>query len=297
MPLPPHLAQMGMRYPIEVLASGAGKRLIYKDFWNIGLKKNMPQHYKDYHNLWRTGPQEHIHSRPTQARFEKDEWGEIYPVQNPRIYVIYPDKFHQGLWGGEGVIKGLLKREDGNHRNFKPPPAKYWWPTLFELVLHSEILDKNIEMIGTKRGVRLVDEAGGFDSYLLNTPVNEIYATGLLRLKRELLLSLVDRDKYVNSGGKGLVWDKYQNWAVGAEEADWHGLTLDEAKSKQAAIEREALERETIPDKLKFRQELLEMLRSGKLDELDLELADEQNSEGNSGFKGMLGGISKVFKK
>ena len=46
MSLPPHLAQMGMRYPMEVLVSGAGRRVIYKDFWNHGLKKNMPQHFK-----------------------------------------------------------------------------------------------------------------------------------------------------------------------------------------------------------------------------------------------------------
>ena len=120
-----------------------------------------------YYQQWRQGPREHIHSRPTIARFEKDEWGEIHPVQNPRIYVVYPEIFHQGLWGGEGVIKGMLKRVDGNHRNFTPPAAKYWWPSLFEGVVHSEILGKHIDMVVTKRGVRLVDEAAGFDSYLL----------------------------------------------------------------------------------------------------------------------------------
>jgi len=289
---------MGMRYPIEVLVSGAGKRVIHKDFWNYGLKKNMPQHYKDYHNLWRQGPQEHIHSRPKQARFEKDEWGEIHPVQNPRIYVVYPDKFHQGLWGGEGVIKGMLKREDKNHRNFKPPPAKYWWPTLFEGVVHSEILDKHIELICTKRGIRLVDEAAGFDKYLLSTPANEVFATGLLRIKRELLLALADKERFTTkAGGKSEVYDKYQQWAVGREEADWHGLTLEEAKKKQARIEAEQVERETVPDKMRYRKELVEMLRSGKMEELDLELAEERNREEKGGLQGMFGGISKVFKK
>ena len=48
MSIPPHLAKMGvgMRYPIEVLVSGAGRRVMYKDFWNYGLKKKMPQHFK-----------------------------------------------------------------------------------------------------------------------------------------------------------------------------------------------------------------------------------------------------------
>ena len=105
------------------------------------------------------------------------------------------------------MVKGLLKRKDGNHRNFVPPAAKYWWPTLFEGVVHSELLGRwgagggggggsggrrggraggsrgvgecggagrgggkgggaqllgrHIEMVVTKRGVRLVDEASG----------------------------------------------------------------------------------------------------------------------------------------
>jgi len=274
--------------------SGAGKRVMYQDFWNHGLKKNMPQHFKDYYCLWREGPKEHIHSRPPQARFEKDEWGEIYPVQTPRIYVIYPDMFHNGLWGGEGVIKGLLKREDGNHRNFKAPPAKYWWPTLFEGVVYSEILDKHMEMVCTKRGIRLVDECAGFDKYLLSTPVNEVYATGLMKIKRELLLALADKEKFTTkAGGRVGVYEKYQEWAVGKEEADWHGLSMEEAKKKQAVIEARHLEAEIVPDKLKYRKELVEMLRTGQLDEMDMELAENELSDKG----GFLGGITKAFRK
>jgi len=259
----------------------------------------MPQHYKEYYKLWRVGPQEHVHSRPNLATFEKDEWGEIYPVQNPRIHVVYPDKFHEGLWGGEGVIKGLLKREDKNHRNFKPPPAKYWWPTLFEGVVYSEILNKNIDMVCTKRGIRLVDECAGFDYYLLTTPVNEVYATGLLRIKRELLLALVDKDKFTTkAGGSSAIYEKYQQWAVSAEEADWHGLTMSEARRKQALIETKQRELEVVPDKIKYREELVEMLRSGKMDDMDLELAEENSeSKEGGGIQGILGGIKNVFKK
>ena len=38
--------RMTQRYPMQVLTTGAGKRVIYQDFWNHGLKKNMPQHFK-----------------------------------------------------------------------------------------------------------------------------------------------------------------------------------------------------------------------------------------------------------
>ena len=34
------------RYPIQVLVSGAGRRVMYQDYWNYGLKKNMPPHFK-----------------------------------------------------------------------------------------------------------------------------------------------------------------------------------------------------------------------------------------------------------
>ena len=81
------------------------------------------------------------------------------------------------------------------------------------------------------------------------------------------------------------------------EEADWHGLTLEEAKKKQGRIETEQAERETVPDKMRYRKELVEMLRSGKMDELDMELSEENELEGKGGLQGMLGGITKVFKK
>ena len=291
------MALSGMRrYPDEVLRSSGGKRVIAQDFWNHGRLRNIPQHYRDYYQTWRLGPTEHIHSVPNKATYEKDEWGEIYPVQNPRIYVIYPDQFHSGLWGGEGVIKGMLKRPDGNHRNFTPPTAKYWWPRLFEGVVHSEILDAHIELVCTKRGIKLVDQSKGFDYYLLKTPVNEVYATGLLRLKRELLLTLAKKDNFATKlGGKPEVYEKYQKFAVSHEEADWHGLTFSEALRKQATIDAKREELSIIPDKLKYREELVQMLRSGKADEMEMaELESEQPDK--SWLESRFSGIKKILK-
>ena len=192
------------------------------------------------------------------------------------------------------MIKGLLKREDGNHRNFKAPPAKYWWPTLFEGVVYSEILDKHMEIVCTKRGIRLVDECAGFDKYLLSTPVNEVYATGLMRIKREILLALADKERFTTkAGGKIGVYDKYEEWAVGQEEADWHGLSMDEAKKKQAVIESRQLEAEIVPDKVNYRKELVELLRTGQLDEMDMELAENELSD-NGGF---FWGYHESFQK
>ena len=208
-------------------------------------------------------------------------------MQNPRVSVIYPDQFHQGLWGGEGVVKGMLTREDGNHRNFTPPAAKYWWPILFEGVVYSEILEAHIELVATKRGLRLVDEARGLDSYLLSTPVNEVYATKLLRLKRELLLRLADKENFsTRAGGRPETFAKFEQFALAQEEADWHGLTLDEAKQKQSLLERRQARDAAVPDKLTFRRNMVEQLRSGEYEE------DYEEEEGDTG--GFLG---RVFKR
>ena len=312
------IIKSGMRsYPNEVLRSKGGRRVIAQDFWNQGRLRGIPQHYRDYYSQWKLGPTQHIHSQPNTATFEKvtlqlnklysclflillvfqDEWGEIYPVQNPRIYVVYPDQFHQGLWGGEGVIKGMLKRADGNHRNFTPPAAKYWWPRLFEGVVHSEVLGAHIEVVCTKRGIKLVDEAGGFDHYLLKTPVNEVYATGMLRIKREILLSLSDREQFTRrSGGKPEVFDKYAQYAVSHEEADWHGLTFGEALRKQAKIEMKREEESVVPDKLKYRRELIDLLKSGRADDLEMAELESESSEDKSWFSNKVSGFKDLMK-
>ena len=66
--------------------------------------------------------------------------------------MIYPEEFHSGLWGGEGVIKGLLKRPETRHRSFKVPPAKYFWPKLFEVKYSTVPKDQKTR---TKRSSKL----------------------------------------------------------------------------------------------------------------------------------------------
>ncbi len=78
-----------------------------------------------------------------------------------------------------------------------------------------------------------MDEAKGLDQYLLSTAVNEIYAWRLLKLKRELLLALENKDDFaryhVQRGGVDL-YEKYAAFAVPHEQADWTGLTMRVSK-------------------------------------------------------------------
>jgi len=127
----------------------------------------------------------------------------VVPVVNPTVNVFYPDGFHDGLWGGEGVVWGLKAPKDGKHKpNYKPHLERYWWPKLHDTVVYSEILGKHIALPATERGEWLVDKHFGLDFYLLETPVNEVYATGLLQMKRCMLLALVRGQLWPNDDYK-----------------------------------------------------------------------------------------------
>ena len=91
----------------------------------------------------------------------------------------------------------------------------------------------------------------------------------------------------------GSVLQKYEEFRLPHHEADWHGLTMAQARAKQADINarREAAAR--IPDKVVFRRQLVEELRSGRLQEEEAELVGEPTTEGG----GILGGIKSVFGK
>ena len=167
----------------------------------------------------------------------------------------------------------------------------------YQGVAYSEILDAHIDLVCTKRGIKLVDESKGFDYYLLDTPVNEIYAEGLLRIKRELLLALTDKDKFSTKlGGKPDVYEKYQRFAVSYEEADWHGLSFKEALQKQSKILAIEEEKRILPDKIKYRRQLVERLRTGKLEDLELMEMDSESSADQSWLQNKLKGAKKIFR-
>ncbi len=165
---------------------GPGTRLLEHDEERLGTAGRFPEHYLRFRREWLKGPQEWIHLTPDERRFEKDEFGQVVPVVNKNITtVFYPDGFHKGLWGGEGVVWGILAPKAARHKpNYNPLSERYWFPRLHQTVVYSEILDVHLAMVATERGESLVDKHKGLDLYLLETPVNEVYAVDLLKLKR-----------------------------------------------------------------------------------------------------------------
>ena len=177
--------------PVHLAYLPAAKRIIINQLWETGIRGRLPRHYVKFFKEWEKGPEIPIHYRPKPGRFEKNEFGQVVRIMNPQIPVLYPEEFHQGLWGGEGVIKGFQELPPTKHQpNYKPPKETYYWPKLYLGVVHSEVLNKHMEVIMTARAQRLIDESYGLDTYLLKTPVNEIYSYLGLKIKREILLNL-----------------------------------------------------------------------------------------------------------
>jgi len=266
----------------------------------ISIEERMPDHYMHFYNQWKLGPSPTIHQRPTSGNFKKDHTGKILPVQSPTIPVLYPKEFHQGLWGGEGVVKGLLEPEVPKHKpSWDSPKERYWMPKLYIGVVYSEVLNAHIEVAMTKRARRLIDQAYGLDYYLLKTPVNEIYSHLGLKMKREILLKLSgagrnpDVDKSSSRFEK--VLSKYQDFVVPHEVADWHGLPWLDAVDKLLEHERIGDQEGTRPLRERYRKDLLDQLSKGHFDDVDLDLLGEDNAADPS-FINSLGNTFRNLK-
>ncbi len=81
--------------------------------------------------------------------------------------------------------------------------------------MHSEVLNKHLEVVMTARGQRLIDESYGLDYYLLKTPVNEVYSLLGLKIKREILLKLAAN---LEAGKDEKMVAKYESWYVPSSE-------------------------------------------------------------------------------
>lgn len=48
-----------------------------------------------------------VHYIPQNSQWKRDDiTGETLPVQNIPIPLKYPGELHEGIWGGEAVVKG-----------------------------------------------------------------------------------------------------------------------------------------------------------------------------------------------
>ncbi|XGW35547.1 hypothetical protein V3C99_019067 [Haemonchus contortus] len=225
----------------------------------------LPEHYckRYWDNLLRDATP--VHYRPPASRLYWDPVRKVeVEAENFPLYVIYPPEADKGLWGGEGVVKGWKESRPYTKKKILP---RHWVPHLYfpalgTYVLYSEILDKHLKLTVTERALRLIDENFGLDYYILRTPEIDLASKLGNRLKREMLLTLAKETYYPEDEERhNYIKEKYKEFVIPAEEADWVGLDLNEAARKQQEIEESQVPE---PLKYKFERELIARLRAGK---------------------------------
>nr|XP_020667651.1 39S ribosomal protein L28, mitochondrial [Pogona vitticeps] len=143
---------------------------------------------------------------------------------------------------------------------------KVWKPQLFTRELYSEILDKKLSITVTMRTLAQIDAAYGFDFYILKTPKSELCSKLGMDLKRIMLLRLARRDPALHPDDpvkREAIYDKYKEFVIPEEEAEWVGLSLEEAVEKQRLLEK----KDPIPLFKVYVEELVQQLQEQKLSE------------------------------
>lgn len=200
-----------------------------------GIYARLPKHY-----LKSLEPKEPtpVHWRPLGVKYRLNpKTGQKERVQDVPIPIYHPPQSQDGLWGGEGWISGF-RYANNNKMSTRVP--KTWKPQLLRRELYSEILDHKFTITVTPRTLDLIDGAYGFDFYILKTPKEDLNSKLGMDLKRAMLLRLArkDRELYPNDPAKReTVYNRYKQFLVPEEEAEWVGLSLEEAVEKQRQLE------------------------------------------------------------
>ncbi|BFF94740.1 39S ribosomal protein L28 mitochondrial [Drosophila madeirensis] len=248
-----------------------------------GLGAQLPDAYKKFWREWKLTKPAAVHYIPKESEWERDEvTNAIKPVQDIPLPLIDTPESHQGIWGGEAVIKGFQKRNQTKRR-----VPHFWVPQLRRSVVHSQVLNEYISVVVTERTLDQIHECHGFDHYLLKNLACDLRSALALKLKRQLLLAL-------NAGCPALadepqhqkeVLKEYSRYLepYTPEEIDWYGHTYLEAIRKLQQQQRDA--EKVKPHKVEFRSKLIEQLReagireAGKLERPDVLAATSEHKD------------------
>ncbi|NXJ11762.1 RM28 protein, partial [Odontophorus gujanensis] len=237
-----------------------------------------------------------VHWRPLGVRYRRNpRTGERERVQDVPVPVHLPRAADEGLWGGEGWIRGF-RYARGDKLSTRLP--KIWKPQLFERQFYSEILDATLTVTVTMRTLDLIDQAYGFDFYILKArprsgprlpsepPHRELHPLGSgggwedplpctpkvdmcsklgMDLKRTMLLRLARRDPKLHPDDparREAIYDKYREFVIPEEEAEWVGLSLEEAIEKQRLLEK----KDPVPLFKVYAEELVNQLKQQALE-------------------------------
>ncbi|KAJ8675504.1 hypothetical protein QAD02_011290 [Eretmocerus hayati] len=244
----------------------AAKKLYYfkkPSRWDKGIGAELPEAYKKFWKEWKLTEPTPVHYQPLDFKYKLAHDGAtVVPVQNTPIPLKYPKELDDGIWGGEAVVQGFIKKQIRRRR-----VPKFFVPKLFETVVHSEILDKYMKTVVTRRTFTLIHEHLGFDHYILSTKACDLRSLLALKLKREMLIRLFDNTLYPDDPDKqseiASIYIKYTNTCgYTREELDWYGLSYKEACSKYLRLKHASIT--PTPLKVTYRKELLDSLQKEK---------------------------------
>ncbi|XP_013174965.1 PREDICTED: 39S ribosomal protein L28, mitochondrial isoform X1 [Papilio xuthus] len=233
-----------------------------KSRFDIGIASELPPAYKKFWREWKVLKPAAVHFIPQESKWKRDELtGETLPVQNVPIPLKHPAEIHEGIWGGEAVIKGFQKRSDQRRR-----VPHYWVPVLKRTVVRSEVLNTHLSVTVTDRTINLINDHYGFDHYLLKTPACDLVSMLALKLKKQILIELMNGcPRYANNPQKQKeIYNEYKTYlsSYTPEEIEWYGLTWYEALSK-VAKQKEA-QNKPVPLKNIYRKKLVEKLKEAE---------------------------------
>lgn len=156
-----------------------------KTKFDYGLASKLPPAYHKFLAEYneRASP---VHFVPQVGEYTRSEkTGEVKPIQNVPIPLKFPNESHQGIWGGEAVVKGFRQPDIMSRR-----VPHYWVPVLRKEVVHSVILNKYMSLQVTERTIELIHKHKGFDNYILETKASDLQSYLALSLKREMIRAI-----------------------------------------------------------------------------------------------------------
>lgn len=230
-----------------------------------GWGSQLPVAYKKFWDEWKNQQPAAVHYVPKDGMFEREDiTGLVTPIQNVPLPLIDPPEAHQGIWGGEAIVKGFQKRNP-----YKRRVPHFWVPVLRRSVVHSQILNQYMAVTVTDRTLDQIHDSHGFDHYLLKTPACDLRSMLAIKLKKKVLVNLLAGcPKLASEPEKQQVVLKEFGCYLTqytAEEIDWYGLTYVEAVLK---IKNEVESKEDKrPHKVIFRQKLIEQLKEAGISE------------------------------
>lgn len=216
-----------------------------KAFWEKQIKKQKPVHYIP----------------PTEAeqyRYDRVTGTYHHDRSDIPIEAVYPREADYGLWGGEGIVKGYFRKE----KKLILRRPSWWWPSFQQAIFYSEILNRHMQFVVTDSAYDFIEKAGGIDHYILSTHTVDLKSRLGMRLKREMLVELArNMPLLANDPEKQqAVLIRYKQYIISEEEAEWVGLSLQDAVNKYE----QSKYRTPIPMREVFRERVLLELKAEK---------------------------------